>query len=182
MKKLLLLLLLGLLNSLNTNQSIFDQIINVNIDFNNMTAKELYYAVEGFLIGIAESHNNTKSQCLKVYKDYNQTFLDGITPILALLQNNKTFDRVVSDIGLKIIVIPGFAKNCNLLEAIPLYKKLSGLKFEELKKYNILDKLLALTDLSDDIYVGFYKASSNYTDKFYHMGRAFGRLFDFTIR
>ena len=50
MKKLILLLLLGLLNSLNTNENIFDKIINININFDNVTAEELYDAVEGFLI------------------------------------------------------------------------------------------------------------------------------------
>ena len=182
MKKLILLLLLGLLNSLNTSENIFDKIINININFDNVTAEELYDAVEGFLIGISESHNITNSQCLYIYKKNNSTFIDAITTVLGLLQKKQTFDRVVSDIGLEIITMKGFARNCNLLNAIPLYKTLSGMKFEDLQKFNILNKLLALTDLSDDIYVGFYKATNNYTDKFYHMGRAFGTLFDFSIR
>ena len=182
MKKLIILLLLGLLNSLNTSSSIFDQIIDVSINFDNMTAEGLYDAVEGLLIGISESHNLTNSQCLYIYQNNNETFIKALSIVLDLLQKKKTFDRVVSDIGLEIITMKGFARNCNMLAAIPLYKKLSGLKFEDLKEFNILDKLLELSDLSDDIYIGFYRATNNYTDKFYHMGRAFGKLFDFSIR
>ena len=114
MKKLIILLLLGLLNSLNTSSSIFDQIIGVSINFDNMTAEGLYDAVEGLLIGISESHNLTNSQCLYIYQKNNETFIKALSIVLDLLQKKKTFDRVVSDIGLEIITMKGFARNCNI--------------------------------------------------------------------
>jgi len=180
MKKLILLLFLGFLTSLHSCDSIFDQFIKFDIDFNSITAEELYDYVKSFLIGLSKNNENNETQCLEIYKKNSTLFINSITTVLDMVKKNQTIDRVISKIGLNIIVLKGFARNCNLLNLIPLYKTLSDLKIEDLKEFNIPGKLLELTDLSDDIYAILHPP--NNTAQFYHLGKAFGYLFNFKIR
>ena len=183
MKKLILLLLLGLLNSFHINKTIIEQFTKMNISFDTITAQELYDYVGGFLYGLTKSNENNQTNCFGVYKNENNTkiFLDSISTVLDSIKKDGTFESVISDIGLNIIVVKGFARYCNLLDAIPFYKKVSAIKKLEdlLEEYKIVDKFLSL-DLSDDIY-SFY-SSTNYTTKFVYIGKIFSSVFNFTVR
>ena len=183
MKKLILLLLLGLLNSFNINKTIIEQITKMEFKFDTMTAKELYNYFGGFLYGLTKFNEKNETKCFDAYKNENNTkiFLDSISIVLDSIRKDGTFEGVISDIGLNIIVVNGFARYCNLLDAIPFYKKVSGLKKLEdlLGEYKIPEKFLSL-DLSDDIY-SFY-STANYTEKFVYIGKIFSFLFNFSVR
>ena len=140
-----------------------------------MLSKSYVYGyVENFLLGFSHKNQNNQTKCLDAVKAENKTFINIISKVVDLIKNNVTFERIINEAGLDIITVHGFAKNCNLLSAISLYKDLSIIDFDKLDFFQIL------LDYSDDLYVFFQITDLN--DRAIWLGEYLANRTTFKIR
>ena len=162
-----LLLFLGFLISLHSCN-----VIGVLIG--NKTTEEIYDYVVNFLEGFSGKND---SKCVEVFTDVNdkenktKIKLMGITStIINMIKNNKTFENIMNEVGIDLIITHNLAKDCNLIEAIPLYSKID---------FNKLDYIQILLDNADDLYSFFKKAPE---ERAKYLGEIFAKNTDFKIR
>ena len=163
-----LLLFLGFLISLHSC-SLIDVLIG------NKTSEEIYGYVVNFLEGFSGKND---SKCVDVFtseknkenKDNKEKLMNITSKIINMIKNNKTFENIMNEVGIDIITTHNLAKDCNLIEAIPLYSKID---------FNKLDYIQILLDNADDLY-SFFKKDAEERAKY--LGEIFAKNTDFKIR
>ena len=162
-----LLLFLGFLISLHSC-SLIDVLIG------NKTTEEIYGYVVNFLEGFSGKND---SKCVEVFTDVNDKerktkakLMNITSKIINMIKKNGTFENIMNEVGIDLLITHNLAKDCNLIEAIPLYSKID---------FNKLDYIQILLDNADDIY-SFFKKDEEERAKY--LGEIFAKHTDFKIR
>ena len=85
----------------------------------NYTA--IYYNFVNVLDGMKKNINEN-SRCVDILIKEKENILDDIINIFKNLENPKELHRH----GLKLLTTKGFAEYCNLLDAIPIYERMTS--------------------------------------------------------
>ena len=112
---------------------------------------------------------DNERKCIQVLYEQEQLFKEIIGTIMEDINNKKGLEDIFKEVGLKLITIHGFAKQCNILLFIPILKT------------KILDNLEDLKSITSERLLDIYFNNSNLIYSYMKNGNgtfeAFGKMF-----